>query len=463
MGKKRQRSALSLSSSSSSHIEQSIDGNNNGCNTNKRSRTKPPASSDKKDSSSNLLLGPPKVGMKVEICDPDNIWSSAKIIKVTRNKNSKSHKVLIRYDGWGDEWDETITFENNERLVPNGTYTKRLKCMVDLFPKRGKNCCTLWPCIVNVRSPSPLVSLDEYGAAEQFLMEEPKVFIQPYGLKENYLPGSFYSSSTIDGGRWINIKHIRKWKSETKSIEGKLLDNFNLAFDIAERDQSVPDTLPSAAFDKGSLINAKYRIKPQGHPDEQEEIKEETKQEAHDEISISSTGSISQSKGLLITDTSADNTLVYHAPPVLPAALNIDKCIYPGSKITKSTMTGKWIASCTKNGNDIILGSFTTQFEAHEAIQAATSSISNQRSDFKPSTSNDTVYNRIQDMKNLSLSSVISMASQQSNRLPQHNFSLHEWTVQHTQHKGYQLEKLRITFEELKRQRKSSISERRKR
>ena len=123
----------------------------------------------------------PKVGMRLEICDSDNIWSTAKIVKIqtSKNKNKSGNKkqriksssfassissqnIVLRYEGWGSEWDETLTFENNPRLAECGSYTKQLKCMVDLFPRRDKK-SSLWPCIVNVRNPSPLVSLEDYA------------------------------------------------------------------------------------------------------------------------------------------------------------------------------------------------------------------------------------------------------------------------------------------------------------
>ncbi len=390
----------------------------------------------------------PRVGIRIEICDPDNIWSSATIAKVDkvdkkRGSSPPLHNVTVRYEGWGPEWDESLTFEDNKRLVRFGKYTKRMKCFVDLLPKRGKKLSTLWPCVVYTRAPNPMVSLDDYLLAERFLKEEPNVFVQPYGIEEKYLPQSIISTST-NGGRWINAARIRMWRNDLKSLEGKLSSNFYSAYELAEKDDSVPETLTYGAFPhkSGSLVHAKYRIKPEGYPEE-----EETNQD-DGASSISTSESMKNCNAKIITSSLLNNQPIYEPPAILPPAVKVNTSIYSESNIKKSSKTGKWIASFVKNGNEIILGcDFKTQTEAYNAIQAATS----RHNEYPIPLSVETA--KTQDMAKLSLSAIVSLESQQESCSSKGNFSLHEWTVQHTKHKGYELEKFRARFEELKKER----------
>jgi hypothetical protein len=417
--------------------------------------------------------GRPKVGTRIEICDPDNIWSSAKIVKVQNDKSKgkskgkkrassssssqspSSHTITLRYDGWGAEWDETLPYENNPRLAKYGTYTKQLRCLVDLFPKRAK-WSTLWPCIVNVRAPNPMVSLEDYALAEEFLRQEPNIFIQPYGMEKKYLPQNVIASST-HGGRWTNTARIRMWRNDINAIEGKLHNNFNLAHKLASNDPNVPDTLPYAAIEKGSLISSKFRIMPEGY------ITNEAENQQNESSSISSNESVRQSSKnnseVITNPNGIDSQLVYEPPAVLPPAIKINSSIYPDCNIRKSTKTDKWIASFHKNGNEIMLGSFSTQTQAHDAIIAATSSSSSKE---LPTTTSNVEAAKIQDMKTLSLGTLVSLGSQKEDKSSSNNqFSLHNWTVQHTKHKGYELEKYRAKFEELKKERELRAYEKR--
>lgn len=495
----------------------------------------------------------PQVDQRVEICDQDNIWSSARIVKVDKNQKN----ITITYDGWGSEWDETVHYVNNPRLATFGTYTKRLKCLVELFP-RGKNTTSavssatatatstrvmtmnkkqsiLWPCIVNIRAPSPVISLSEYQTAEEFLESEPNVFIQPYGIKHNFLPKQF-SAKAIDNGRWIKAARIRKWAYDTECIEGTFPSNFEIAHLMAKEDENVQGYLDFNAFAKGSLIHYKHRQTPEGYvaavvegdsTDGDKKIKKGKKSKKD----VDETSSLSSTEPAEWTDDNKDeldhidNEIVYEPPPVLPQPAKVNVSIYPNSNIIQSTKTGRWIASFLKNGNDVYLGSFVTQTEAHNAIVAATakdestvvssssssssptipipppppqqqektpidtSSITssslkatqeatiasipppqqenalppkdlkievtnelNTRSELQPQSATTIESFRVLDMKALQFSTVITLGSQQ----PQEDFSIHEWTMQNTKHKGYEYvkhDRYRIRFEELKKER----------
>lgn len=467
-----------------------------------------------------------RLGMELEICDKDDIWSSARIVDVvkkddgssnSRNKKKKSGQnsveaVTVRYDGWGSEWDETIKLENNRRLVKIGTFTKRLKCMVDLLPRRGAKrhsarYSNLWPCIVNIRSPNPFVDHEDYDLAEEFLREEPNVFIQPYGAKEKFLADNVLSTLTVDAnqnglmqGRWIHVARLRMWRNDISSIEGELAPNFERAYKLAVKDTGL-DILPYAAFEKGSLVSSRLRRKPQKKlytTDEEDdanqsiESKQKSDENTEDEIESSSTTSSSSTEESLKNDISDDSKsdteitlnpnfdshVIYHPPAVLPRPLTITTSIYPDSQILKSTKTGNWIATYRKNGNDIFLGSYSTQFEAHSVIQSAKNKKKNRQ------TLIDSYYAKRKDVKNLTLSAAVTLlASRQqqqregdgnnnshynnsnsnntfSENQKNSSFSLHEWTVQHTKHKGYELEKFRAKFEELKKIRELRALER---
>ena len=544
-----------------------------------------------------------KVGQRLEICDKDNIWSAAKVIKI----HTKQKKITITYTGWENHWNENISYVNNPRLADFETHTKRYKCLVDLFPKgrnttsaikfdviassmctdtttstrhknknngesatknkSSKKTSTLWPCIVHIRTPNPLLtSLSDYKAAEQFLQTEPNVFIQPYGMRKNCLPKHLVAKS-IDNGKWVKTTRIRKWRDDMNYIEGVPPLNFDLAHVMAKEDNDVEEFLTFHPFETGSLVYAEYRETPQGYEegmdesDEEEEDDYEEEEEDGDDIEDddqSSSRSSSKEKESKESNASKEsmksnmsilkgklptitNDLIYEPPPTLPQPIKVNTSIYPDYNIVKSTKTGKWIASFLRNGNDVYIGSFVTQTEARDAIVEAINaeSVSKEKktnnstnaasasttivdalsaksakpeSKTKSSSSlikttttitttttttatvetNDknnhhksiTQNNELkeeknpppqkvnmelsykeQDMKALSLSAVISLEPQQQSQQqkqqqqqqqPKEDFSLHEWTMQNTKHKGYLKEKderYRLKFEELKRKR----------
>jgi len=157
---------------------------------------RPSASSHKTDraSSSNPLYSEsmdtvPRVGMHIEACDKEGIWSTAEVVQIKKNKfKSKEKLVKISYDGWGSEWDEIMDFTDDKRIAKLGTHTLRFKCMVNLLDdSAGKSHrCTDWPCIVNVRTPSSVATLTQYEFAEESLRIEQNIFIEPYA--QIYLP-----------------------------------------------------------------------------------------------------------------------------------------------------------------------------------------------------------------------------------------------------------------------------------
>jgi len=184
-----------------------------------------------------------KRGKEVDVCDYENIWSTAKIISIRNDGDEK--KVTIRYDGWGSEWDEVIDWKDPQRVAKAGTYTKRFKCIVSDFDKFD-----LWPCIINIRTPSPWVSRAEYKKAELSLTREPNVFIQPYGKQKGF-PSS----------AWHGAAYVHPFNLSEISQKPKRLSKFTSALEIAKKDKSVPLLRDDNLFKKGSLVNESFRMK----------------------------------------------------------------------------------------------------------------------------------------------------------------------------------------------------------
>jgi hypothetical protein len=333
--------------------------------------------------------------------------------------------------------------------------------MVDLLPRRDRR-STLWPCIVNVRNPNPLVSLEDYALAEEFLRQEPKVFIQPYGISKKYLPHNILKALTY-GGNWVNTARIRMWRNDISPLVGKTASNFTLAHELAMNDDQITETLPYSAFEKGSLINVKHRVTPDGY----EEAEEEHTNQDNEASSITTNETMqsnTSNRPIISSSNSIDSQLVYEPPAVLPPAVKVNTSIYPLSNIRKSLKTGKWIASYFKNGNEIILGSFITQTQANNAIHAVTTY--HKEDEEHSSVAIKIEMAQSQDMKQLTLGTIASLGSKQedkSSSSSQNQFSLHKWTIQHTKHKGYELEKFRARFEELKKERELRAYEERQR
>jgi hypothetical protein len=433
--------------------------------------------------------------MQIDICDQDDLWSSAKIVNVKEALSPPHghHLVTVRYHGWGHEWDETIPFENNQRLAKYGTHTKQYKCMVDLLPKskKKKNSKktggnknpialhsspssssmrnnTLWPCIVNIRTPNSFISVEKYKKAEEFLSMEPKIFVQPYGLKEKYLHQNHLvvSSTMVMGGLWRNTSKIRAWNS-VSSPSSSVDNSFDLALKLALND-SIMDILPGAYFEKGSLVKAKYRILPEDYDNS---TSDDNLSDDDNDLHHGDTASSTTTATMTPTATAIENELIYYPPAQLPLPIEVNQSIFPREyQIVLSTKTGKWIASINKNGNDFILGSFRSQIEAKNAIDDARvkKRISNREGD-KIMMGHESV--KHEDMTKLSLETILSLvhcqrgeilngdgkakSSSQGNAndiFGSNQFSLHEWTVQNTKHKAYKLEKFR-EFQQQKRER----------
>jgi len=259
--------------------------------------------------SSSIIDHKPKVGMRVDARDVDFIWSPATVVKVY----SRKHKVTVCFDGWKPSYNETLHW-NGDRLAPLYTFTKCVKCLVDILPKKRSSptesqlellpdsapevYSNMWPCKVQFRMPHPLVEGDgdeeDCADAGAFLASEGGIFIQPY--EKHYLPHNVQHSLKEHDGMWITVERVMPWKDNPFEL-GVLPDKFMETFRLAKLDNETPGVLVPDAIDKGSLLKEEYLVhsregaevrdgalhKEEDEEGEEEEVDEEGEDEEDDE------------------------------------------------------------------------------------------------------------------------------------------------------------------------------------
>lgn len=371
----------------------------------------------------------PFVGKRIEIRDPDGIWSSAAISAV------RKRDLEIRYDGWDVSWNEVLPVDH-PRLASIYTHTSRLKCLVDLIPKpktRGKksNVMTCWPCILHTRMPD-----GGLPAAAALLKIEKKVFIQPYrpGLLPKYL-----REDIKNGGIWWDVARVKKWERMDESGNRKFHPNFKFAYETCLEDKSVPGYLNDQIFVQGSCVSETYMVKVGSKEnsliqmdgweedtvdlkalDASVEAEDPAKEKSHSSHSdqnkttktVSSEGieskeekiSLNSSKepstkrkrmnknenveSFVIEDSSDDEAVLERnsrkrqstsstklASPSLdgnlPSPVQGIEILYPGYDIQYSESTASWIASFDVFGNKVFVGQYPDQTQAKIAIDMA--------------------------------------------------------------------------------------------
>jgi hypothetical protein len=246
-----------------------------------------------------MLQVTPEIGSRVEICDPDGIWSSAVVIKKSQEKE-ENVQVTIKYDGWAHKWDEKLDM-TSERLSKIYTHTSRVKCLAILdFRKKksnGKktrinfklvengqertlriqNHHDVWPCILHTRLPR-VESRHRESKAVGNLIREKNVFVQPY--RPELLP-VYLQNDWKNGGFWLSTNCINffPFDPETKKtlLDGEFLEKqfrpgFRKAFTTALEDKSTPGYFKHDwdLYDEGSLLREEYY--PVEPPEETDEI-----------------------------------------------------------------------------------------------------------------------------------------------------------------------------------------------
>lgn len=368
----------------------------------------------------------PVVGKRIDIRDPDGIWSSAAISAVQKRT------IEIRYDGWDISWNEILPM-GHPRLAPIYTYTSRLKCMVDLIAKpkhRGKggkksassSMISCWPCILNTRMP-------DHGLqkAVALLEIEKNIFIQPY--RPGLLP-KYVRDNIRNGGIWWDVAHVKKWEPMDDSGKKKYHPNFKFAYETCIEDKSVPGFLKEDIFVKGSCVSETYRVKVgskenslvqldgweedlvdfdvlNANVEAEEQINTSLSSQKKSAMAVSTEEGESTSafhkelttkrkrmekddtvESFVTVDSSDDEAVLERharkrqntpttklaAPAVddyLPSPVQGIEMLYPGYDIQYSEITASWIASFDVGGNKIFVGQYPDQTQAKIAIDMA--------------------------------------------------------------------------------------------
>lgn len=429
---------------------------------------------DESDGDSNLADVEPEVGMEIDFRDPDYIWSSAKIVKVSRGgkgrsspkkasgKGSKKLEVTVRYDGWPSDWDEVVPWPC-VRVARLFTYTKRVKCLADGILSIKKHCgetlgddgrkivhCSYWPSMVRFRMPHPA----HKARADELLRLEPNVFVQPYGLKEELLPGPL-ACALCNGGFWLHSNKLRKWRdADALDPLGILFPNFDLAHKLAMEDTSTPGRLPTKPMEIGSLLNADYRVFTLGgepvnglmytgatldHP------KPKPKP-----ITTKAGGCLSKVDRKLRSDEGNEIKKQLRPrverPPSLPTPFAILESPHSSSEVVRLNKTQMWGAAISIGGNDLFLGSFPSQTHAAASSELAflsdsaesTKQLVNSKKHFPK----DEERGRIADLNSVKLADSICALERSGTMQTQDNFfSIHEWTMQNIRYHAYLKEK----------------------
>jgi hypothetical protein len=247
------------------------------------------------------LTESPYVGLKVDFCDNDKIWSSGTIIscekRIVEGKNSTTkkrsrggleeercdHIVAVAYDGWGPEWNERIIYPNS-RIVRHFSYSRQVKALVDIQASRQKYSSSdgttpmlLWPCRVQVRMPTP----NDRHASHLLKLEE-KVYVEPYlANDETILPevlrifphceqlqDEVKDSDAPVPGSWVSTSYIRPFRKFDFTIYSRHqlrnrfpLKGFFSSHEEALKDHTTPGNLPKHLFARGSLVNDRFLVK----------------------------------------------------------------------------------------------------------------------------------------------------------------------------------------------------------
>jgi len=380
-----------------------------------------------------------QIGYRVDIRDPDHIWSSGRVIAI-KGKT----KTTIRYDGWDSGWDETLEWQNNDRLSIVSAYTKRYKCMVDLYgmsTQKSKSFCPLWPCIVNCRMPDPV----NLGGME-LLRTEPNIFIEPYGMHNDLLPNSVL---TINGGIWIRVSRIKIWKDlETLKMTtlDNLMENFEEAYGMAVHDKSVPDLLPYCAFEKASLLKEKYLVKKIFDNTENKDSSVTKSDDSNRRLKANNSSNVINSDTDSKDEERAAENLIENILPhnlaTLPPGVNVIGKIYAGNNVKKLEKLGKFCATVSMGGNDFLIGRYSTQYQAETAVQKEIHPVEpwyEERTlarvdNGKTSGVTKEITARLSEINDATLETIVASCQGEALKLKQ-KFTIHEWALQHVSNK----------------------------
>lgn len=383
--------------------------------------------------------------------DRDKIWSPARVVRVEKGDKEGTH-VTVHYDGWADTFDERVLWTSG-RLAPLFSFTKQVKCLVDILHKQKnkprkaemeelpsgarRTYCNLWPCTVQLRMPHPVVDglEDEESCmyADEFLKSEENVFIKPYA--SHLLPQYVRDSNSHDDGRWINARRLRIWTDEPAKL-GVLPRNFSEVYEIAKNDTETVGVLPMSAIEKGSLLNAIYRVHSRAGTQLRDGALYEASGIPERLMEKSLVPTMKPPEVVQIRNMEEDyQPLGPVPPPFLPPPIQITELIYHGCGVRRCKETGcephNWTASVCLGGNELFLGSFPTQTQAYQATRIAAGEDVEIETDLRKA--------RLADLRAVPIEAVIS-ATEKNCDPTVHDFSLHHYTMDQIRYEAYRSE-----------------------
>ena len=237
----------------------------------------------------------PKTGLKLDLRDPDGVWSVGEVIYVLTTNNSLSvtdqiHAVPIlelKYLGWAMKWNERIPLDS-PRLAPLHTFTRKVKGVVEVyndFPdenlskkkKKKKRKLTLdsvkatppvvvfWPCKIYLRMPDPIGALSDQALVA--LKTEPRVFVEPYAIGVLNAKQKIHITAKETGGDfgiWVEGTKVLPWDDTPRNKASAA--GYSEAAKEALDDEGTASLLPlpddEDLFEEGSLLNQWLRAGP---------------------------------------------------------------------------------------------------------------------------------------------------------------------------------------------------------
>jgi hypothetical protein len=352
--------------------------------------------------------------MPLDILDDDVTWNLARIVRVSR-EDDKCY-VTVRYEGWGSKWDVELPYPN-ERLARVFTFTRQVKGFVSLLGSNkvdigdkssipghlllnnSDNWTDAWPCKVSFRMPH-----HNRESACDVLRTEDKVYVQPYMAYA--LPGSVQHHMT-HGGQWVDTSRLLPWKDldvdnnsvnipkricilqEMTSSRGQTVGNdpalsssqgikfyyfikaFCDAYRMAQSDW-IQGRLPPQALSKGALLKDEYRTFP-------------------DDLGGDPTDGFQYSGSLTPRKWASDNAnrnvatnhslnhprhreapkIAFAPVPSLPPPIPVTEKAYFHQGVRRLEVSNRWAGVLHVAGNDLFVGSYASQSEAHRAVRLA--------------------------------------------------------------------------------------------
>jgi len=216
-----------------------------------------------------------------------------------------------------------------------------------------------------------------------------------------------------------------------------LIEHFERAYQLAIADQSVPHNLPLLWREEGSLLNQKYRFKITYQCDSDSTTKSSTLAKSDDGSSLTAT--VVDAKEIAVRDAWKDIPLE-HAPTLTPG-ISILADIYPGGNVKKLDKMGKVCATVTMGGNDFVIGTYATQYQAEAVVQAALQYDDGDDGGTNvpkfDGVSEDTTA-KILEIESITLETIVaSFHKDTSSKGTKRKFSIHDWALQQMKYKEY--------------------------